>query len=122
MGDPSQVNQELVLGWLIAASLRGARWPPSAGKGVSPQDAESFFTRAKFTNAQGGTTPSEASVQAVQTAYALSLLTGQDSSTPRPPSRPPTRCSRTSRPPTSTVNPRYGTFDYKWATRPRASR
>ena len=113
VGDPSQVNQELVLGWLIAHPYV-ERVAAEHGKGVSPQDAEAFFTRAKFTNAQGGTTPSEASVQAVQTAYALSLLTGQDSSTPETAKQATDQVLADLKAAHVEVNPRYGTFDYKW--------
>jgi len=84
------------------------------GQGVSTQDAEAFFTRAKFTNAQGGTTPSEASVQAVQTAYALSLLTGQDSSTPETAKQATDQVLADLKAAHVEVNPRYGTFDYAW--------
>ena len=113
VGDPSQVNQELVLGWLIAHPYV-ERVAAEHGKGVSPQDAEAFFTRAKFTNAQGGTTPSEASIQAVQTAYALSLLTGQDSSTPETAKQATDEVLADLKAAHVEVSPRYGTFDYKW--------
>ena len=113
VGDPSQVNQQLVLGWLIAHPYV-EQVAAQHGQGVSTQDAEAFFTRAKFTNAQGGTTPSEASVQAVQTAYALSLLTGQDSSTPETAKQATDQVLADLKAAHVEVNPRYGTFDYKW--------
>jgi hypothetical protein len=113
VGDPSQVNQELVLGWLIAHPYV-EQVAAEHGKGVSTQDAEAFFTRAKFTNAQGGSTPSEASVQAVQTAYALSLLTGQDTSTPEAAKQATDEVLADLKGAHVQVNPRYGTFDYTW--------
>jgi hypothetical protein len=113
VGDPSQVNQELVLGWLIAHPYV-EQVAAEQNKGVSPQDAEAFFTRAKFTNAQGGATPSEASVQAVQTAYALSLLTGQNSSTPESAKQATDEVLADLKAAHVEVNPRYGTFDYRW--------
>jgi hypothetical protein len=110
--DPSQVNQQLVLGWLIAHPYV-VQVASEQGKGVSRQDAESFFTRSNFTTAAGGTTPSESSVDAVQTAYALSLLTGQDS-TPEVAKKSVDEVLADLKAARVTVNPRYGTFDYRW--------
>ena len=112
VGDPSQVNQQLVLGWLIAHPYV-MQVATEQGHGVSPQDALGLFTRAKFTNAQGGTTPSEASIEAVQTAYALSLLTGQDT-TPEAAKKATDEVLADLKAAHVKVNPRYGTFDYKW--------
>jgi hypothetical protein len=113
VGDPSQVTQELVLGWLIAHPYV-MQVATEQGRGVSPQDAEGFFTRAKFTNAQGGTTPSEASIEAVQTAYALSVLTGQDTSTPETAKKATDEVLADLKAAHVEVNPRYGRFDYRW--------
>jgi hypothetical protein len=113
VGDPSQVNQELVLGWLIAHPYV-ERVAAEHGQGVSPQDAEALFTRAKFTNAQGGRTPSEASIEAVQTAYALNLLTGQQSSTPESAKQATDEVLADLNAAHVEVNPRYGRFDYAW--------
>jgi len=113
VGDPSQVNQQLVLGWLIANPYV-VQVAAEQGHGVSEQDAQTFFTRAKFTNAQGGTTPSPASLQAVQTAYALSLLTGQDTSTPDSAKKATDEVLADLKAAHVKVNPRYGTFDYAW--------
>ena len=112
VGDPSQVNQQLVLGWLIANPYV-VQVATEQGRGVSPQDALGFFTRAKFSNAQGGTTPSEASIEAVQTAYALSLLTGQDTS-PEAAKKATDEVLADLKAAHVKVNPRYGTFDYTW--------
>ena len=110
--DPSQVNQQLVLGWLIAHPYV-VQVASEQGKGVSRQDAESFFTRSNFATATGGTKPSESSVDAVQTAYALSLLTGQDS-TPEVAKKSVDEVLADLKAARVTVNPRYGTFDYRW--------
>ena len=112
VGDPSQVNQQLVLGWLIAHPYV-MQVATAQGRGVSPQDALGFFTRAKFSNAEGSTTPSESSIEAVQTAYALSLLTGQDSS-PEVAKKATDEVLADLKSAGVKVNPRYGTFDYKW--------
>src|SRR5947209_3347716 len=74
--DPSQITQQLVLGWLIANPY-AVQVAGEQGKGVSRNDALKIFQQAHFTDSSGGTTPSEAAVSAVQTAYALQLLTGQ---------------------------------------------
>jgi hypothetical protein len=113
VNDPSQVNQELVLGWLIAHPYV-VQVATEQGHGVSPQDALGIFTRAKFTNAQGGTTPSQASVEAVQTAYALSVLTGQDTATPESAKKATDEVLADLKAAHVKVNPRYGTFDYTW--------
>ena len=113
VGDPSQVNQQLVLGWLIAHPYV-MQVASEQGRGVSSQDALGYFTRAKFSNAQGGTTPSQASVEAVQTAYALSLLTGQDTATPESAKKATEEVLADLKSAHIKVNPRYGTFDYTW--------
>ena len=113
LGDPSQVSQQLVLGWLIAHPYV-MQVATEQGHGVSPQDALGLFTRAKFTNAQGGTTPSEASIEAVQTGYALSMLTGQGSSSPEAAKKATDEVLADLKAAHVKVNPRYGTFDYKW--------
>jgi hypothetical protein len=113
VSDPSQVNQPLVLGWLIAYPYV-MQVATEQGHGVSPQDALGFFKGAKFTNAQGGTTPSDASIKAVQTAYALSLLTGQNTATPESAKKATEEVLADLRAAHITVNPRYGTFDYAW--------
>ena len=69
--------QELVLGWLIA-NPAAVQVASEKGQAVSRDDALRFFSQANFTNRDGGTTPSDAAVTAVQTAYALQLLAGQD--------------------------------------------
>ena len=74
--DPTQITQELVLGWLIANPYV-VQAAAEQGKAVSEADALRFFESANFAAVGGGTTPSDASLQAVQTAYALQLLTGQ---------------------------------------------
>jgi hypothetical protein len=113
VGDPSQVNQQLVLGWLIAHPYV-VQVATEQGHGVSPQDALGYFTRAKFTNAQGGTKPSEASIEAVQSAVALSLLTGQQTATPESAKKATDEVLADLKAAHVKVNPRYGTFDYKW--------
>ena len=110
--DPSQVTQQLVLGWLIAHPYV-VQVASEQGKGVSRQDAQTFFTRSNFKTQDGGTTPSDSAVDAVQTAYALSLLTGQDSS-PEVAKRSVDEVLADLKAAKVTVNPRYGTFDYKW--------
>ena len=92
--DPTQISQDLVLGWLIANPYV-VKAAADQGKAVSRDDALRFFDQANFAAVDGGTTPSDASIQAVQTAYALQLLTGQGSTASRP-RRRPTRCWRTS--------------------------
>lgn len=110
--DPTQVTQQLVLGWLVANPyvVQVAR---EQGRGVSRQDAERFFTQANFKNAAGTGTPSESAVSAVQTAYALQLLTGQDS-TPEIAKKSVDEVLADLKAATVDVNPRYGTFDYRW--------
>ena len=76
--DPTQISQDLVLGWLIANPYV-VKAAADQGKAVSRDDALRFFDQANFAAVDGGTTPSDASIQAVQTAYALQLLTGQGS-------------------------------------------
>jgi hypothetical protein len=110
--DPSQITQELVLGWLIA-NPAATQVAAEKGQAVSRNDALRFFSQANFTNAAGGTTPSDAAVTAVQTAYTLQLLAGQDV-------QPATAKANIDqviadlKAQTVTVNPRYGTFDYAW--------
>jgi hypothetical protein len=110
--DPSQISQQLVLGWLIANPY-ALRVAGEQGKGVSRSDALSFFRQAHFRSASGGTTPSEAAVTAVQTAYALQLLTGQGSD-PQAAKKAVDEIIGDLRAVKVTVNPRYGTFDYSW--------
>ena len=110
--DPSQITQQLVLGWLIANPY-AVRVAGEQGKGVSRSDALSFFQQAHFTSSSGRTTPSEAAVTAVQTAYALTLLTGQGSD-PQAAKRAVDEIIGDLRAAKVTINPRYGTFDYRW--------
>jgi hypothetical protein len=110
--DPSQVTQQLVLGWLIANPYV-LQVAAEQGRGVSTQDAQGFFTRSNFTNASGGTTPSESALAAVQSAYALQLLTGQDAS-PQAAKAAVDEVLADLRAADVDVNPRYGTFDYRW--------
>jgi hypothetical protein len=83
------------------------------GKGVSPSDALTFFRQAHFTNSSGGTTPSDAAISAVQTAYALQLLTGQTSD-PQTAKKAVDEILADLKAAKVTVNPRYGRFDYTW--------
>ena len=110
--DPSQVTQQLVLGWLIAHPYV-VQAASEQGKGVSRQDAQTFFTRSNFKAPGGGTTPSASAVDAVQTAYALQLLTGQDS-TPEIAKKSVDEVLADLKAADVRVNPRYGTFDYRW--------
>jgi hypothetical protein len=110
--DPSQVTQQLVLGWLIAHPYV-VQVASEQGKAVSRQDAESLFTRSNFTAPGGGTTPSESAVDAVQTAYALQMLTGQDSS-PEVAKKSVDEVLADLKEAKVRVNPRYGNFDYRW--------
>ncbi len=110
--DPTQISQELVLGWLITRPYV-LQVASDQGQGVSTQDAQRFFQQAGFKAAGGGGTPSDPSVQAVQTAYALQKLTGQGSNPNGAKTAVDTILSdlRTAG---VKVNPRYGTFDYRW--------
>ncbi len=110
--DPNQVSQQLVLGWLIVQPYV-VRVAGEQGRGVSREDAQGFFTRSNFTSPAGGTTPSDAAVSAVQAAYALQLLTGQDSS-PEVAKRSVDTVLADLKSADVRVNPRYGTFDYRW--------
>jgi hypothetical protein len=112
--DPTQITQELVLGWLIA-NPAAVQVASEKGQAVSRDDALRFFSQAKFTNPDGGNTPSDAAVSAVQTAYALQVLAGQDVD----PATAKTNVDQVIgdlKAETVTVNPRYGTFDYAWNT------
>jgi hypothetical protein len=113
--DPTQITQQLVLGWLIANPY-AVRVAGEQGKGVSRSDALSFFKQAHFTNSSGTTTPSDAAVTAVQTAYALQLLTGQGSD-PQSAKKAVDEILAELKAAKVTVNPRYGTFDYTWDER-----
>jgi hypothetical protein len=110
--DPSQITQQLVLGWLIvnpyAVQVAGEQ-----GKGVSRGDALNFFRQAHFTNSSGGTTPSESAITAVQTVYALQLLAGQNAD-PQAAKKAVDEILADLKAAKVTVNPRYGTFDYSW--------
>jgi hypothetical protein len=110
--DPAQITQELVLGWLIAnpAAVEVAR---EKGQAVSRDDALRFFSQANFTNGSGGTTPSDPAVTAVQTAYALQLLAGQDVDEATAKANVD-QVIADLKADKVTVNPRYGTFDYAW--------
>lgn len=110
--DPTQITQELVLGWLIA-NPAAVQVATEKGQAVSRDDALRFFPPATFRNAGGGTTPSDASVTAVQTAYALQLLAGQgvDEATAKTNVDKVLADLKADK---VTVNPRYGTFDYAW--------
>ena len=110
--DPGQINQELVLGWLIAQPYV-VQAASEQGRGVSREDAESLFTAANFTGPDGSTTPSQAAVSAVQSAYALQLLTGQNS-TPQVAKKVVDQVLADLRTAGVQVNPRYGNFDYRW--------
>lgn len=112
VSDPTQISQELVLGWLIA-NPAAQRVAADQGQVVSRDDALRFFTQAKFTDPKGGTTPSDAAVSAVQTAYTLQLLAGQgvDQATAKANIDKVIADLKTEK---VTVNPRYGTFDYAW--------
>jgi hypothetical protein len=110
--DPSQITQQLVLGWLIANPY-AVQVASEQGKGVSRSDALNFFKQAHFTNSSGGTTPSQSAVTAVQTAYALQLLTAQTGD-PQTAQKAVNEIIADLKAAKVTVNPRYGTFDYAW--------
>jgi hypothetical protein len=110
--DPTQITQELVLGWLIA-NPAAVEVATQKGQAVSRDDALRFFSQANFTNPAGGTTPSEAAITAVQTAYALQLLAGQDVD-PAAAKANVDQVLADLKAEKVTVNPRYGTFDYAW--------
>jgi hypothetical protein len=110
--DPAQITQQLVLGWLIANPY-SVQVAGEQGRGVSRSDALNFFQQAHFTNSSGGATPSEAAVTAVQTAYALQLLTGQGSD-PQVAKKAVDEILADLKAAKVTVNPRYGKFDYTW--------
>src|SRR5204863_523476 len=69
-----------------------------------------------FTNSSGKTTPSDAAVTAVQTVYALQLLTGQGSD-PQTAKKAVDEILAGLKEDKVTVNPRYGRFDYTWDER-----
>jgi len=110
--DPTQISQQLVLGWLITSPYV-LQVASDQGQGVSTQDAERFFQQANFKAAGGGTTPSDASVQAVQTAYALQKLTGQGSDQKQAQAAVEQVLADLKSAGVK-VSPRYGTFDYRW--------
>jgi hypothetical protein len=110
--DPSQISQELVLGWLIA-NPAAVQVATQKGQAVSDNDALRFFAGANFRNREGGTTPSDAAIKAVQTAYALQLLAGQDVD-PAAAKANINQVIADLKTEKITVNPRYGTFDYAW--------
>jgi hypothetical protein len=110
--DPAQITQQLVLGWLIANPY-AVRVAAKKGKGVSRDDALRFFSQANFKDAAGGTTPSEPAVSAVQTAYALQLLAGQDVDQQTAKANVDEIIAGL-KADKVTVNPRYGSFDYAW--------
>jgi hypothetical protein len=110
--DPSQITQQLVLGWLIANPY-AVQVAGEQGKGVSRNDALNFFEQAHFTNSGGGTTPSEAAISAVQSAYALQLLTGQTAD-PQTAKKAVDEILADLKAAKVSVNPRYGAFDYAW--------
>jgi hypothetical protein len=110
--DPTQITQELVLGWLIA-NPSAVQVATQKGQAVSRDDALRFFTQANFKNSEGGTTPSDASVSAVQTAATLQLLAGQDVD-PTTAKANVDQVLADLKADKVTVNPRYGTFDYAW--------
>ena len=110
--DPAQITQELVLGWLIA-NAAAVQVATQKGQAVSRDDALRFFSQSKFTNGSGGTTPSDAAVTAVQTAYALQLLAGPDVDQATAKANVD-QIIADLKADKVTVNPRYGTFDYAW--------
>jgi hypothetical protein len=109
----SSLSQQLVLGWLIAnpyvVTVAGEQ-----GKAVSRNDAVTLFRQANVTSSSGGTTPSEAAVTAVQTGYALQLLTSPQTSTPESAKKAIDEILADLKAAKVSVNPRYGTFDYSW--------
>jgi hypothetical protein len=112
VSDPAQITQELVLGWLIA-NPAAVQVATEKGQAVSRDDALRFFSQAKFTNGSGGTTPSDAAVTAVQTAYALQLLAGTDVDQATAKANVD-QIIADLKADKVTVSPRYGTFDYAW--------
>ena len=110
--NPAQITQQLVLGWLIAQPYV-QQAASEQGRGVSREDAQTLFRRGNFTAPDGGTTPSEAAVSAVQAAFALQLLTGQDS-TPQVAKQVVDKVLADLKAAGVQVNPRYGSFDYRW--------
>jgi hypothetical protein len=110
--DPAQITQQLVLGWLIANPY-AVQVAGEQGKGVSRSDALTFFRQAHFTNSSGGTTPSQAAISAVQTVYALQVLTGQNSD-PQTAKKAVDEILADLKAAKVRVSPRYGTFDYTW--------
>jgi hypothetical protein len=110
--DPTQISQDLVLGWLITSPYV-LQVASDQGQGVSTQDAQRFFQQANFKAVGGGSTPSDASVEAVQTAYALQKLTGQGSDQKTAQAAVDTILADLKSAGVK-VNPRYGTFDYRW--------
>jgi hypothetical protein len=116
--DPAQISQELVLGWLIAnpATVRVAT---EKGQAVSRDDALRFFAQGNFRNGSGGTTPSEAAVTAVQTAYALQLLAGSDVDQATAKANVD-QVIADLKAENIRVSPRYGTFDYAWDAQTQA--
>jgi hypothetical protein len=110
--DPSQISQELVLGWLIANEA-AVQVATEKGQAISRDDALTTFSRANFKNGTGGTTPSAPAVTAVQTAYALSLLAGPDVDQATAQANID-QIIADLKADKVTVNPRYGTFDYAW--------
>ncbi len=111
--DPAQITQQLVLGWLVAQPYV-LQVAGQQGRGVSREDARSFFQRANFTGPDGSTTPSEAAVSAVQSAYALQLLTDRESVPPDAAKKSVDSVLAAIRAADLKVNPRYGSFDYRW--------
>jgi hypothetical protein len=116
--DPTQITQELVLGWLIANEA-AVQVATQKGQAVSRDDALRAFSQANFANDSGGTTPSDAAVTAVQTAYALQLLAGQGVD-PATAKANVDQIISDLKAEKVTVNPRYGTFDYAWDAQTRS--
>lgn len=112
--DPAQITQELVLGWLIA-NPAAVQVATEKGQAISRDDALRTFSQANFRSSAGGTTPSDISVTAVQTAFALQLLAGQDVD-PATAKANIDQVIADLKADKVTVNPRYGTFDYAWDT------
>jgi hypothetical protein len=109
--DPAQITQQLVLGWLIAQPYV-VRVAGEQGRGVSRDDARALFRN--FTGPDGSTTPSEAAVTAVQSAYALQLLTDRESIPPETAKKSVDAILNDIKAADLQVNPRYGSFDYRW--------
>jgi hypothetical protein len=113
VSQPDQVTQQLVLSWLIANPYV-VQVASENNRGVSREDATRFFTQAGFKDEQGGgNTPSDPAVTAVQTAYALQLLTGQGS-TPEVAQKSVNEIIAMLKAADVRVSPRYGTFSYAW--------